>query len=561
MIKTNRIKNSGINPFRFAFAIFLFLLLYIISITNLFRLQVYDYTFFTHLAQRQYNVIITQTPAREYIYDRKKQRLTLNKESFAAFITPNNIKNQKELKKFLKHYFPSSYARWQEHSQDLFMYIKRRLTDDEIFAIQNSGLSDIYILKEPSRFYTVPSLSHTIGFTDIDNKGISGIELICNEQLSGKPTTFSLEKDARSHNFYFKKNTTQKGCEGQAIEITIDADLQFLAYDELKKYIEKIEAKEGSVLIMDGTNGEILAMANYPDFDANEQLDEHEVWKTKNRIITECYEFGSVLKIFPALAALEEGVVEPEEIIDCENKKETFINGMKITTWKECGAMPYTDVIRYSNNIGTSKISLRLGKNLYDHLKKCGFMQPTGINFIGEQYGFITPPKSWSKATPLSLSFGYEISATLLQVARGFSLLSNKGILVTPKLFIVPAKPGTLTHTAKTLEPLYSEKTIATMRDIINFDHESSSAKYGRIPGYTIMGKTGSAYLISNGTYDKTRSIYTFVGIIEKGDYKRIIAVFIKEPKPTGKKVYAATVAVPLFKIIGQDMLVHEHII
>lgn len=546
---------SKINISRFILIFFILFILYAIGITHLFRLQIYESNFFVNLAQRQYNVIITQMPPRNYIYDRTKKPLALNKEGFAAFITPNNIHKKNELKTFLLNHFPLIYTRLKERPSDLFMYIKRHLTAEELSLIQTAAIPDIYLLKEPSRFYPVPTLGHTIGLTDIDNKGISGIELLCNERLSGKPSTYALEKDARSHHFYFKKITTQQGYEGQPVFLTIDADLQFLAYEELKKHVQMLEAQDGAVLIMDGTNGEILAMACYPDFDPNEPLEEHNIWKTKDRIITECYEFGSVMKIFPALAALEEGVVEPDELIDCENRTETFINGIKVTTWKECPALPYLEVIRTSNNIGTSKVALRLGKKLYTHLKQCGFMQPTGINFIGEQYGFITPPAQWSKATPLSLSFGYEISANLLQVTRAFSLLCNNGALLTPRLIIDP------NYVPISAQPVYSEQTISILRDAINLDHESSTSFHGKIPGYTIMGKTGSAYLISHGTYDKSRSIYTFVGIVEKGNYKRIVAVFIKEPKPTGKKVYAATIAVPLFKTIAHDMLVHDHIV
>lgn len=540
---------------RLACVVLMFLGLYGLGIANLFRLQINNNNFFVQLAQQQYNVTITQTPPRALLYDRNHQPLALNKESLAAFITPNNLEDKKAVTSFLKKHFPQAHERLLLHTKDLFMYIKRRLTDEEVKLIEDAAIPDIHILQDPSRFYPVPSLGHTLGITDIDNKGISGIELMCEQRLAGQPTTLILEKDARSKFFYFKKNTTVEGHEGTPVTLTIDAELQFLAYDELKDHVTEIEAVDGEVLIMNGTSGEILAMACYPDFDPNDLINETS-WKTKNRILTECYEFGSVQKIFPAMAALDKDLVKPDEIINCENRKETFINGMKVTTWKECGEIPFTDVIRYSNNIGTSKVALRLGKSLYDDYKKIGFTTPTGINFIGEQNGFITPPKKWSKATPLSLSFGYEISANLLQLARGFSILTNDGVLVTPRLFIDPAPQKTPEQ-----KRVYSPEVINTMRSIIDLSHEGNTAQQGRIPGYTVMGKTGSAYLITNGTYDKTRSIYTFVGIVEKGDYKRIIAIFIKEPKPLGKKVYASTVAVPLFKKIAQAMLIHDKMI
>lgn len=565
-------RRTYVSATRLSLVVLLFCMLYGFALINLFRLQITENSYFSQLAHQQYHVLRTQAPPRALIYDRHGTPLTLNKESFAAFITPNNIKDKKAVAEFLKKYYPNMLERLHHHSDDLFMYIKRRLTSEEIELIEKANISDIYILKEPSRYYPVPTLGHTIGTTDIDDKGISGIELLYNERLSGTPTTFVLEQDARSHHFYFKKDTTIQGIEGQSVKLTLDADLQFLAYEELKEHCQNIEAQEGAVLIIDAINGDILTMACYPDFDPNESIDNTNLWKTKNRIMTEVYEFGSVMKIFPAMAALEEGVVQPDELIDCQNSKETFINGMRVTNWKACGLIPYTDVIRSSNNIGTSKVALRVGKPLYEHYQKAGFGKPTGVNFLGEQIGFITPPKQWSKATPLSLSFGYEISATLLQLARGFSLLANDGFLINPRLFIEPQKYSF--HNKNSAgKQVYSSKTINIMRDIINLNHEGSTSWHGRIPGYTVLGKTGSAYLITNGLYDTTRSIYTFAGIVETdrpgsdkaetnktdGDeYKRIIVTFIREPRPTGHKVYAATVAVPLFKRIAQSMLVHD---
>lgn len=541
---------------RLSIVVLIFSGFYGFSLINLFRLQIGQNNFFMQRAQRQYNVSIVQTPPRACIYDRHGQPLALNKESFSAFITPNNLDDSKGVADFLQKHFPQAHERLMTHRDDLFMYIKRRLSPEDILLIQKAALPDINVLQEPNRFYPIPSLGHTIGSTDIDNKGISGIELICNERVAGKPTTYTLEKDARSQHFYFRKNTTNQGYEGKPVTLTLDADIQFLAYDELKEHIDATGAQEGAVLIMDTTTGDILAMACYPDFDPNEPIDETQQWKTKNRIITECYEFGSVMKIFPALAALSDGVVQPDEIIDCENRKETYINGMKVTTWKECGPLTYTEVIRNSNNIGTAKVALRLGKPLYEHYKKCGFTKPTGVHFLGEQYGFITPPSQWSKATPLSLSFGYEVNATLLQLARGFTLLANNGSLVNPRLFIEPTLDKKTNQ-----QQIYATEIIDVLRNTINLDNESSTAWHGRIPGYNIMGKTGSAYLITNGTYDHTRSIYTFSGILEKGDYKRSVVVFVREPKPMGKKVYAATIAVPLFKKIAQAMLIHDKMV
>jgi cell division protein FtsI (penicillin-binding protein 3) len=547
---------TGVSKLRLVILFLFFLFLYLLVVANLFVIQIKQSSFYENMGKKQYNFTITLPPARAAIYDRNGIPLALNKDGFAAFITPNNLEEPENVSRFLQQNFPQAYQELKTKSSKQFMYVKRRLTQKEIEHITKANLPDLQLLQEPCRFYPVSSLGHTVGITDIDNNGLSGIELMYNKQLAGQPTTFCLEKDARSNYCYFKKETTIQGVDGTPIHLTLDSDLQFFAYDELQEHSKNLEAKEGMVIIMDPITGDILAMACYPDFDPN-QPPPQDLWLTKNRIITEVHEPGSVMKVFPAIAALEEKIVTPDEVINCENSKLTSINGMRVSTWKACGDLTYSEIIRYSNNIGTSKISLRLGKPLYNHLQKCGFGKPTGINFLGEQSGFITPPNKWSKATPLSLSFGYEISTTPLHIACGFGMIANDGYAVHPQLFIDEKR---ISHIPG--QRLYSEQTITQIRDIINLDHDGATARIGRINGLEVRGKTGTAYLISNKTYDSNRSIYTFAGIIEKDDYKRVIVTVIREPKKTSNQpVYAATVAVPLFKKIAHSMLIHDKVI
>ncbi|MBN2267630.1 MAG: penicillin-binding protein 2 [Candidatus Babeliaceae bacterium] len=527
-----------------------FTLTYVCIVAYSFFLQVYENSFFTSIGNKQYKLVITRKPPRAPIFDRNSQPIAFDKEILSAFITPNNLSEKVKVQRFLKQYFPDALKRLEEHPELYFSYVKRHLTPEEIVIINKAELADIRLLREQRRFYAIPSLGNTIGTTDIDNHGLSGIELIFDKQLAGTPTTYLLEKDARSTAYYFKRETKTAGIEGHPIKLTIDSDLQFIAYDNLKSWCKKLAAKEGMVLIMNPQNGELLALACYPDFDPNKPAPD-ELALTKNRIFTEVHEFGSVMKVFPALAALDEKVVIPDEIIDCENKRETYINGIRITTWRAFGPQTYTDVIRTSNNIGTSKVSLRLGKKLYDHLSKCGFGNKTNLCFPGEQCGFITPPHAWSKATPLSLSFGYEISASLLQLACGFSLFATNGFLPIPKLVYKQ-------KTEDRPQQIYRSEPIQTMRQTLTLEPQKGVGYFGYIPGFTVMGKTGSSYLISNGSYDKTRSLYTFAGIIEGENYQRLIVTSIREPQQTGKQTYATTMAVPLFKIIAEQMVVHE---
>jgi Cell division protein FtsI/penicillin-binding protein 2 len=533
---------------------FIFMVFYGLIICKLYFVQIYNTDFFVNRGKQQYTLTITSSPPRAWIYDRTGHPLALNRDSLSAFITPRNLHEPAKLKRFLRTHFPSALERLEKNPQTRFLYIKRRLSDAQLAVIEREAqqLPDLYILKEPSRFYPIESFGPLIGVTDIDNRGIFGIEMLYNNQLAGKPTTQFLEKDARSGHFYFKKETKKQGAPGTPVHLTIDADLQFLAYEELKETIAQFNSKEGSVLIMDPSNGDIIVMANYPDFDTNntEHIDQK---TTKNKIITEVYEFGSVMKTFLAMAALEEQLFTPESVIDCENKKVGYVNGMKLSTWKAHGLLTLSEVVEHSNNFGTAKVAQKIGTPLYDHYKRVGFGKKTSIKFPGEQAGFVNPPEKWSLQSLNSLSFGYEISATLLQLGCAFSVIANGGHLVAPRL------TRTEIDTSVPLgskQPLYCEKTLREMREILTKTITQGTARKAQIKGYTIFGKTGTANLIVNGKYSREHTIFTFVGVIEKGNYKRVIVTFIKEANDNS--LHASSITVPLFERIAHQMLIHD---
>lgn len=529
---------------------FFFILFFIALCIRLVFIQIIYAPFYHNYAQHQYHITLKEYPPRAFIYDRYHKPLALNQPRLAAFITPNKLQEPDELKKFLSKHFPQVYQKLLHQNKASFMYIKRKLSDRELALINNAALEDIYILEEPQRYYTNPTLLPVLGLTDIDNHGLFGLEWYYDEQLRGSPSVFAVEKEAKKRGYYFKKELTYQGHQTEPIITTLDSTLQFLTYEEVKDMVEKLGAEEGAALIMNPANGDILACVNYPieDYTNTSSLD---LEKVKNKVFTDVHEFGSVMKIFPALAALEEKVVQPDEIIDCENTKIGFINGIRLSTWKAHGLLPYTDVVALSNNIGTSKVAARLGDKLYKHLKKVGFGSKTGINFPGEAAGYINPPHKWTTQSPFSLSFGYEINATILQLASAFSLIARNGTTIKPRLVLTqPVQEG---H-----EPLYSAQTLSTIHKILQRTVTDGTAHRARIDGYIVKGKTGTANLLIDGIYNPDENIFTFAAIIEKEDkaYQRIIVVFIKKTKY--KNVYASSIAVPLFEKVAQQMLIHE---
>ena len=535
---------------RSSFIFFIFLAIYSILAINLYLIQVWNNQKFINLAKKQYQVTVTNYPPRGLIKDRSGKILAFNKEKLSAFVLPKQIESPEKTFAFLKEHFPAAYVRLKQSNNKHFIFVKRKLNNKEIELIKNSGIVDLKFIKENSRFYTSNCLGPIIGITDIDNNGQFGIEAIFNKQLAGEPTTLALEMDARSGHFYFGKSTTEEGIEPKDIQLTIDKDLQFLAYEELKDTVKEVGAKEGFVIIIDPSNGHILSMVQYPSFQPN-NVTQLELEKTKNKITTDAYEFGSVMKTFVALAALEEGVINLDDIIDCEDSLFGKINGMKFSTWKAQGKIPFSEVFEKSNNIGMAKVAQKLGPILYDYYVRLGFGKKTGLELLGEQAGYITPPDKWSKRSLISLSFGYEIRATLLQLANAMSIIANDGYLVKTKLLYSKEKDSK--------EKLFSQKSIKQIKELLHNTVQRGTAFKASINGYNVMGKTGTANLLVNNQYSPTKNIYTFAGILEMDEYKRVIVVSIKESNK--EQTFASTIAVPLFEKVAEKALIHDKMI
>ncbi len=563
---------------------FVFTLLYACVAINLYFIQIKHHDFYKKIAEQQYHVTVTQTPVRGPIFDRTgRNYLAMNKDYVAAFILPTQLTDTKRTLHFLEKQFPHARKRFGHNKDKHFMFIKRRLQPQEIGLIQKEKNPDIFLLSEPGRHYPLACASPIIGLTNIDNKGLLGIEYVYNSLLAGNPTTCHLEKDARSGYYYFKKQTAIQGDDAEPLQLTIDADLQFLIQEAVQQTVDKFNAHQAAVIIMDPNTGEIIAMLSYPYFDPNNSQTSH-ADNFRNKIITDAHELGSVMKVYAALAALEEGVVTADELIDCKDTLTTQIDGRTINTVQAHGIIPFTDVIALSNNIGIAIVAQRLGTKLYDHYKNLGFGQKTGIRFPGENPGYLNPPEKWSKQSIISLSYGYEVSATLLQLACAMctiatghqvtpTLVKNENLLKGTPLFSstpcsisfhtgTPAKNNESEDKDQTPQErakLFSDTSRNTIKEILEKTTQYGTARRARIKGYRIMSKTGTANMLVDGEYDKNKNIYTCSGIVEKDNYQRVIVTFVKETQQ--KNIYASSVAVPLFEAVAERMLIHDRII
>lgn len=532
------------------------MMFYIIIAMRLVFLQIGAHLFFVDLGSRQYHVREIQRPMRGVIYDRNHIPLAMNMSVMSAYITPATLRYSDAVNNFLQEYFPDAYERLQNHKNDHFFYIGRQLSASKAECIRQAqlsdrSLSDIVLVPESTRYYCVPHCGHVVGITTVDHHGSFGLERDYDTHLAGTPTTFALQKDARcAQRYYFDKQCMQQGLHGKPLYTTLDSTVQCIAYEELERSIKQFNAQEGMVIIMDPQSGDIIAMVSYPDFDANDRLNLVMDY-TRNKCVSETYEFGSVMKVFMALAALAEGIVQPDTMINCFGATELLWHGMKLTTWKAHGILTFSEVIQYSNNIGTAQVAVQLQERLYEHYLRCGFGKKTGL-FPYEETGHVTHPSTWCTQSLASLSYGYEIRATLLQLACAWCMIATGGKKVIPRIVY---DPSSVLQT-NPVEQLYDPEIIASLRSILAATIKQGTARHADISGYALIGKTGTANLLIDGVYDKKRNIYTFSGAIHHGDYQRVVVTCVKDA--SSGKLYASTVAAPLFERIVERMLMYD---
>jgi cell division protein FtsI/penicillin-binding protein 2 len=523
---------------------------YAIAIYKLYFMQIVQHEFYKGLAKKQSQITLTQNPARALIFDRNGIVIAANKETTSAFITPKKLHQKKALLFFLEQYFPKAYIQLLHEKQNApFLFIARRLTDAQKQLISNAHLiKDIKLLYEPGRFYPHPACIPIIGLTNIDNKGISGIEYNFDEILAGTPATFVIQKDARDNSLYVQKDEIEPGTSGEPIYVTIDSTLQFLVSQILESAIHEWESPEAAAVVMNPENGDILAMVSISPNQNGDLLIDSKNYPTNNM-----YEFGSVNKIFTALAALEEGIVTLDTMIDCKGKTTAYIEGRVVNTWKAHGLLPFWEVIAKSNNIGIALVAKELDTKLYDHYRRLGFGKKQKIPLPGVATGFINHPSNWSKQSIISLSYGYEVASTLLQLASAFCLIAHNGCLINPRLI--------LSDPIIIKKKKYSDQAIEGIQKILERTTEQGTAQRARIKGYRVMLKTGSAHMLIDGMYSETKNIYSCAGIIEKNNYKRVIALYIQKEGRGQKELFASQVAVPIAEKIAQKILLHDHII
>jgi cell division protein FtsI (penicillin-binding protein 3) len=505
-------------------------------------------------AVRQQQRTLDVSPARGAIYDRNGNELAISIKVDSVFAVPEEVRDSAVTASQLSKLTGISRADLKKklESSRSFEWIKRKLSANEANAIRDAGLPGIYFRKENQRIYPKSQLaSHVLGYVNMDEEGMGGLEYRYNDEVRGEPGNVVVMTDGRGHSYYMEEKPPATGA---SLYTTIDENIQYTLEKELQATVKASRPKSMSIVAMNPQTGEILGMANYPQFNPND-YGKYSPTTWTNRAVSQVYEPGSTFKIVTIAAALEEKLTRPDEIIDCLSGS-IVLYGHRIRDWKPFGLLSVKEIMQNSSDVGVIKLGLRLGDARFsDYISRLGFGRPTKIDLPGEERGLTKPASRWSRVSVGAISMGQEIGVTPLQIVTMVSTVANGGILYRPYVVkkIEHAERGVLGETKPIGERVISAATAEQVKEMLEFVVTDGTAKGSRLEGYTAAGKTGTAQKIDEtGRYSQTRYVASFAGYAPASAPAVAVVVVIDEPKG---RYHGGEVAAPVFKSVAEQIL------
>ena len=433
-----------------------------------------------------------------------------------------------------------------------FLYVKRRLPPAEADKILSLNLDGVYEQLEYQRFYPQGEVAaHLIGFSNVDDIGQEGLELTYDDWLRGVPGKRQVVRDRRGH-IIEELNTLQPAQPGKNIELSIDFRIQNIAYKELKAEFITRRAKGASVVVLDVDTGEVLAMANQPSYNPHNKANMTDFSVLRNRAITDIFEPGSTVKAFTITAALESGLFTPDTIIET-SPGWIVINGHTVKDIANYGTLTLQKVITKSSNIGTSKIAFEIGPEpIKDVLERVGFGQLAATGFPGERTGVLPSPQHWSRIEIATLSYGYGLSTSALQLARAYSVIADGGIKKPVSLLKLDAQTVADLPRERVISEKITQQVMTALETVVD-PARGGSAREANVPFYHVAGKTGTAHVVGEFGYEANLHNSLFVGLIPATNPKIVVVVVINEPK--GSEHYGGQVAAPVFSRIAKGAM------
>jgi cell division protein FtsI (penicillin-binding protein 3) len=528
---------------------------------RLVHVQILGHASFRQMADRQSERTIKLDPRRGPILDRNGHNLAVSVDATSLYAVPSDVVDPEGTARALARILgmdSDDRARLlgRLRRDKAFVWVERKVSPSQARAVRDLDLDGIGFLTENRRYYPKRELaSQVLGYVGLDNKGMSGIEYSFDSTISGHAAKVVVRTDARRRPVgHVEKPST----EGQTVVLTLDETIQYVAESELERAMRETSAVSGMVVVLEPRTGEILALSNRPTFNPNRftaYSGEH--WK--NRAVVDAYEPGSIFKIITAAAALQEQVVNPDEVIDCGHGF-ILIGHQRINDHKVYDRLTFRDVIAKSSDIGAIRVAQRLGREqLYRYVSQFGFGVPTGVDLPGESRGILRPTSEWSALSLASISFGQEIAVTGLQMAAATAVVANGGYLMRPLVVrqiedhsgrvVKEWKPYAV---RRVLEP----QTVDTLTELMKEVVRSGTGRHAAVPGYVVAGKTGTAQKVdATGSYNMVDHVASFVGFVPASHPALVILVSLDRPRGTYNQ--GGDVAAPVFARIAEQALRH----
>ena len=515
-------------------------------------LQLFEHEFLEEEGKARHLRVVEMPAHRGMILDRNGQLLAVSTPVFSVWANPaealNNLESVEHVAKILNLKVSDLVQRLEQKKNRQFLYIKRHIGPQQTSRLQQSELLGIYLKREYRRYYpTAEVSSHVIGFTNIDDTGLEGIELAYEDWLAGQPGAKKVVKD-QINRIVEDVEAVKIPRPGQNVTLSIDRRVQYLAYRELKAAYLQHGAQSASAVMVDARTGEVIAMVNVPSFNPNNRKG-YKPHTYRNRAVTDVFEPGSTMKPFVVALALDSKRYSTETVID--TTPGTYkIGRFTIRDIRNFGPLSVNDVLLKSSNVGAVKIVFTIPRqDLWNTYNSIGVGQSTESGFPGEASGYLKSFHDWHETEHATMAFGYGMSMTVLQLARAYTVLASDGKQTSISMLRKDDFEDPDAY-LKTQSPVVSPQTVRQVRSILDaVVSAKGTGSRADVPGYTIAGKTGTVRKSAENGYEK-KYIAMFAGMAPASDPRLVLVVLVNEPSKG--TYYGGQVAAPVFsRIMG----------
>ena len=519
-------------------------------------LQLFCYSEYLAKAQHQQQRIFEISPMRGTIYDRKGRELAVSLPMDSVFADPTDISDVPMVARLISPVLdvPAEEIEAKIGQSRTPVRLAKKLSPDAVRRIANMNLRGVFFEKENRRAYPERELAASVlGYVDVDEKGLGGIEYSLDKQIRGRPGKVMVMADGRRQYYDRREMAADPGAN---VTLTIDETIQYIAEKELDRAIEETHARAGTVVVQDPNSGDLLAVANWPTFDPNDP-GKYSDEERSDRAISAAYEPGSTFKVITLTGGIENGVVTPDDLIDCQMGS-ILVGGRLIHDWHRFGVLSVRGILANSSDVGAIKVALRLGApRFYDTIRAFGIGQATGIELPGENRGLLRPIENWSANSIGSLAMGQEVSVTPIQIVSAISAIANGGTLFRPHILreIQGDAPAWI-HNAPAPHQATDAKTAAALRGMMEDVMIEGTGKHSQLDGYTSGGKSGTAQQIdpATGRYSATRYNASFVGFAPVNN--PAVTILAVLDSPVGPH-HGGQVGGPIFKRVAEQVLAY----